>query len=140
MNNLFENSGILHGGVRSLSPREVHALTEKGLIIIDLRHPDYLDYKAFDRGNVINIPPDQFDEKATLLDPEKYYVLADASGIHNHAFTEKMQNMGFRHVASMSGGFLEWERDGLPVRVDVRERLTGSCACQLKPREHNKTS
>ena len=140
MTNLFENTGLLHGGVRSLSPREVYTLTEKGLIIVDLRHPDYLDYKAFDRGNVINIPADQFEKSVALLDPEKYYVLADASGIHNHAYTEKMQNMGFRNVASMSGGFLEWERDGMPVLVNNRERLTGSCACQLKPREHNKTS
>ncbi len=49
-----------------------------------------------------------------------------------------MRDKGFKNVASMSDGFAEWERDGFPVIVDVNERLTGTCACQLKPQEGNK--
>ncbi len=33
---------------------------------------------------------------------------------------------------------VDWERDGLPVKTNPEERLSGSCMCQLKPREGGK--
>ena len=135
MHDLFKYRGMIHHGVLSLSPREVHELVNRGLTIIDLRNPDYLAYKAFDVVNVLNLPMEQFDEGIEELAPDMYYVLADASGIRSREYAEKLQRMGFKHLASLSGGFVEWERDGMPVRENVRERLTGACACQLKPRE-----
>ena len=38
----------------------------------------------------------------------------------------------------MAGGIVDWERDGLPVKTNIEERLSGSCMCQLKPREGEK--
>lgn len=135
MTDLFEHHGIIHQGVLSLSPAETFMLAARGVIIVDLRNTDYLAYKAFDLVNVISLPSEQFEEQSEKLDPDRYYVLADSSGIHSRLFAEKLRDRGFRHVAGMSGGFVEWERDGLPVRVNTNERLSGSCACQLKPRE-----
>ena len=132
---LFKNRGIHHKGILSLSPRETLELLRQGAVLIDLRNTDYLDYKAFDADNVLSLPAEVFDEKIQQLDQEGHYILADPSGIKSPYFVEKMQNLGFRYVASMSGGFVEWERDGMPVKIDVNERLSGSCACQLKPRE-----
>ncbi len=138
MPDMFQNRGIMHNGVLSLSPREVNELVISGLTIIDLRNPDYLAYKAFGVANVINMPMEQFDEGKSILDPMGYYVFADASGIHSRDYAKKLQSLGFAHVASLSGGFVEWERDGMPVHVNLAERLTGACACQLKPRDRTK--
>ncbi len=138
MSDLFKNQGITHDGLISFSPGESNKLVAEGAIIIDLRNPDYLDYKAFDVDNVINLPMDEFEEQMLKLDSKKYYILADTSGIHSRQYVESLQANGYHHVASMSGGFVEWERDGMPVRVDASERLSGSCACQLKPREKSK--
>lgn len=135
MPDLYQQRGLMHHGVLSLSPCEVHELLGLGLTIVDLRNLDYKAYKAFDTVHVISLPYEQFDEGKSALDPEMYYVLADASGIHSREYAEKLQGMGFKHVASLSGGFVEWERDGMPVRENVRERFSGACACQLKPRE-----
>ena len=112
-----------------------------GLIIIDIRDPDYLAYKSFnvEQGSLINIPEKNFDVHLQNvvhlqnLDQQKYYVVADSSGIHNQSYAQRMVEKGFRHVACMGGGFVEWERDGLPICEDKYERLSGSCACQLKP-------
>jgi hypothetical protein len=38
----------------------------------------------------------------------------------------------------MAGGIVDWERDGLPLKTNIEERLSGSCMCQLKPREDRK--
>ncbi len=139
MTDLFKNHGIQTQGILSLSPRETLKLLNEGAFLIDLRDVDYTDYKAFDAANVLNMPKDQFDSLTEKLHPQSHYVLADSSGLKSRLYAEKLQKKGFHHVASMSGGFVEWERDGLPVTVDVNERLTGACACQLKPREKGKS-
>ncbi len=33
---------------------------------------------------------------------------------------------------------VDWDRDGLPLKTNFEERLSGSCMCQLKPREGKK--
>jgi rhodanese-related sulfurtransferase len=135
MPDLFKDLGIKHKGILSLSPRDTFQLLQKGAFLLDMRITDYSDYKAFDAENVLNMPPENFEERIKTLDPEGFYILADSSGINSQHYAGKMLGLGFRHVASLSGGFVEWERDGLPVSVDINERLSGSCACQLKPRE-----
>jgi rhodanese-related sulfurtransferase len=135
VSDLFKNLGIVHGKLLSLSPKEVYELLTAGLIIIDIRDPDYLAFKSFDvgSGRLLNIPEEDFDHQLQHLDQQEYYVVTDSSGIHNQIYAQKMIDKGFRHVTCLSGGFVEWERDGLPIREDKYERLSGSCACQLKP-------
>ncbi len=138
MSDLFEKYGIQSGKILSVSPRETKELVHKGAFLIDLRDPDFSDYKAFDVPNVVNLPMEVFEERIEKLDPAKYYILADSSGLKSRLYAEKMLSRGFKHVSSMGGGFVEWERDGMPVHTDVNERLSGACACQLKPRERKK--
>ncbi len=45
------------------------------------------------------------------------------------------KDKGFENIANMAGGLVEWERDGLPLKSDKSERLSGSCACMLRKRE-----
>jgi rhodanese-related sulfurtransferase len=139
MPDLFENHGIVTRGILSVTPREACQLIQEGAYLLDLRDTDFVDYKAFDVANITCLPMTVFEEHSQKLDPERYYILADSSGLRTHEYMQKLQDKGFRHLASMAGGFVEWERDGLPVRVDVNERLSGSCACQLKPRERGKS-
>ena len=42
---------------------------------------------------------------------------------------------GYGNIANMAGGIIDWEKDDLPMKINTSERLTGSCMCQLKPRE-----
>jgi rhodanese-related sulfurtransferase len=138
MPDLFHHLNMRSQGVLSVTPRETAELVKQGAILVDLRDTDYIDYKAFDVDHVVILPMSAFEEQVKNLDPAGYYILADSSGIKSHFYVEKMQKLSYAHVASMSGGFVEWERDGMPVRVDVHERLTGACACQLRPRERKK--
>jgi 3-mercaptopyruvate sulfurtransferase SseA len=49
-----------------------------------------------------------------------------------------MKDKGFEKIANLAGGIVDWERDGLPITTDITKRLSGSCICQLKPRENIK--
>ncbi len=135
---LFENTGVLRGDILNLTPKESLQLVKKGAFIIDLRDPDYLDYKIFDVENMINIPLSVLKDNTDKLPKDKALILADSSGLHSKSGVKALKEEGFENIANMAGGFLEWERDGLPVSIDINERLSGSCACQLKPRERNK--
>lgn len=135
MSELFRNYGIQTRGILSVTPRETMELVKKGAFLIDLRDTDFSDYKAFDILNVLSFPMKGFEQHLEKLDKEEHFILADSSGLKSRDYVQKMIDQGFMNVASMGGGFIEWERDGLPVSVDVSERLSGSCACQLKPRE-----
>ncbi len=136
MQNLFKKYGIMTRGLLSVTPREALELAGKGAFILDLREMDFSDFKAFDmKHQVANTPMSTFDEAIETLDPDAFYILADSSGLKTRLHAQKLLDKGFKHVAIMGGGFIEWERDDLPVTVDVNERLSGACACQLKPRE-----
>lgn len=135
MKDPFNKVGIQTKGILSVTPRETNELVAKGVFIIDLRETDFSDYKAFGVDAVINMPMSIFDQGVDGLDKNAHYILADSSGLKSRLHAEKLLNNGFKHVAILSGGFIEWERDGFPVSTDVNERLSGACACQLKPRE-----
>jgi rhodanese-related sulfurtransferase len=135
MTNLMKNQGIINNGIRSVTPRETFELLKKGAILIDLREYDFSDFKSFDAANVILLPISEFDMRMSDLSKDKTLILADSTGLNSRDKVKILLQIGFTSVASLAGGFVEWERDGLPVKTDVNQRLSGSCACQLKPRE-----
>jgi len=65
-------------------------------------------------------------------------ILADSTGIHSHEAFIILKDAGYGNIANLAGGIVEWERDGLPIKVDYMEQLDGSCTCQLKPRNRLK--
>jgi rhodanese-related sulfurtransferase len=90
MDDLFENTGMIINGVMSLTPRETLQLTQKGAFLIDLRDLDFSDFKAFEAVNVISIPFEAFDQEIDKLNKEKYYILADSSGLKSREFAQKV--------------------------------------------------
>jgi len=69
------------------------------------------------------------------LPRDKGLVVFDSTGIHSTEAVRFLISVGMVNVANMAGGLVEWERDGMPLKVDSAERLSGSCMCQLRPRE-----
>jgi 3-mercaptopyruvate sulfurtransferase SseA len=43
-------------------------------------------------------------------------------------------SVGFKNIANLAGGIIEWEQNGFPLRKNLSEQLDGSCMCQLRPR------
>ncbi len=138
MRDLFRKHGLQTQGVLSVTPREALELLKEGAVLLDLRDRAYTDYKTFDVEPLFIFPKEDFDQRVDEMDRDGFYILADSSGIKSRLYAEKMKGIGFVHAASLSGGFVEWERDGLPVRENLNERLSGACACQLRPRERKR--
>ena len=124
--------------VKSLTPKEALEYCNNGATIVDIRE-DYLTaYKYFDVKSIVNIPFEDLEKRIDELKELKTLIISDSAGIVSKKACDELKRNGFNEVYNLSGGLIEWERDGLPLTEDIDERLNGACACQLKPREARK--
>jgi rhodanese-related sulfurtransferase len=135
MENFFSGSGFLSGGILNLTPRETLAFCRKGAVLIDVREEFMNRFKMMDVPEVIYCPFSILEETYQNLPPHQLLIFADATGIHSKEAVTFLMDKGFgSRIANMAGGLVEWERDELPLIVDKNEKLSGSCMCQLRPR------
>jgi len=138
MNNLFENYGFVSCGILNVSPREAFELCGKGAIIVDVREEYLNNFKNFDVSETLFIPISKLVQKLSELPQEKYLIFADTVGLRSKEAVDLLKEKGFIKIANMAGGIVDWERDGLPLKTNIEERLSGSCMCQLKLRTGGK--
>ena len=135
MDDLFFNSGFESGGIFNLTPRQTLSLCQKGAVLIDVREEFMNRFKMMDVPEVIYCPYSILEETYMNLPLEKPLIIADASGIHSKEAMKFLMDRGLgSRIANMAGGLIEWERDELPLIIDKDEKLSGSCMCQLRPR------
>ena len=140
MNNIFENYGFISCGILNVSPLESYELCGKGAIIVDVREVYLNNFKNFDVPEILFIPISKLVQELSELPQEKYLIFADTVGLRSKEAVVLLKEKGFIKIANMAGGIVDWERDGLPLKTNIEERLSGSCMCQLKPREGKKIS
>jgi rhodanese-related sulfurtransferase len=135
---LFDNYGFISCGILNVSPQEAYKLCNQGAILIDVRE-DYLNnFKNFDVPEKLLLPQSRLALEFSDLPCDRFLIFADTVGLRSKEVVTFLKERGFEKIANMAGGIVDWERDGLPVITDINSRLTGSCMCQLKPREGKK--
>ncbi len=127
--------GFIAQGIPNVTPKEALALCRDGAEIIDIR-PDYTTaYKKFSVPRVIYFPRNRGPVRMAELNKSKTYIAAGSTtSIHSREAAKEMRANGFDHVYNLAGGITEWEKDELPLEIDNKARLSGSCTCQLKYR------
>ncbi len=132
---LFESTGFISGGIRNVTPRQAFELCKKGAVMLDVRQPYMTVYKVTDVPFLVFIPFHQLPERTEELKRESQILCIDSVGLKSHDTWLMLSERGFKNVLNVAGGIVEWERDGLPMKIDGTKMLTGSCACQLKSRK-----
>lgn len=130
--------GFTSHDVHNLTPADSYDMCRKGAIIVDVREEYMNSFKMFRVDNLIYLPYSKLEQSYKDLSKDKPLIFADAVGLKSREGVLFMKGNGYENVANMAGGIVDWERDGLPVTIDVKNRLSGSCMCQLKPREGNR--
>jgi rhodanese-related sulfurtransferase len=125
-------------GVLNLTPKESFELCEKGAIIVDVREEYMNSFKMFKVEKLFYLPFSELDQYFSDLPEDKPLIFADTVGLKSRESVLFMEAHGYKNTANMVGGIVDWERDGLPINTDITARLSGSCMCQLKPREGKK--
>jgi rhodanese-related sulfurtransferase len=125
------SQGLLIQGLLYLSPRESLAAIEHGAVLVDLRAPDDVALKRFDVKHLIYMPYCDLKTGYARLPMARPLVLADSVGLRSKEALRFLREHGYVDVASLIGGIVDWQREGLPIHVDGF--FTGQCACQLRP-------
>ncbi len=93
-------------------------LSAKNGVLLDVRTPD--EYKAGhlpDATNVDFFNP-QFKEELKKLDKENTYFVYCRSGKRSAKSAAIMEELGFKLVYDLKGGFLKWQSEGMTVEKE----------------------
>lgn len=142
MNSFLLNEKCFYsGGIQNLTPKDAFYFLKQGdAILLDVREWYLTGYKKFDVPEVIYLPLSELNQRYTELSTQKPLIVANSTGLRSKEAVVFMLRQGIQHVVNLAGGIVEWERDGLPLIVDITEQLTGSCMCQLRPRNKRNKS
>jgi len=138
MDSFFTGYGNRIAGIVHLSPKESYELCQKGAILLDVRPESLAIYKSFEVSNYLYCYHKEIEDHLENLPKDKPIIVADAVGLRSKEVVILLKGKEFHQVANMAGGITDWEKDGLPLIVDNKQRLTGSCMCQLRAWGKNK--
>jgi rhodanese-related sulfurtransferase len=133
----FDDYGMMIKGLLHVSPKEAWELCKKGALIIDVRPEEMRMGKTFNTDNLIYSPYTEFAEEHTSLPRDKMLILADATGLRSRECLAFLKEKGYSNAANLTGGILEWERDGLPVNTNKAE-LKNSLTSLRQSKRHVK--
>jgi rhodanese-related sulfurtransferase len=126
----------MEGKIIHLGSFEANELLQKReAILLDIRSETMQNFKQIDVPAFVLIPFIDLPVQIASLPRNKLFICTDSTGIQSKAAAQILLNAGFKKVGNLAGGLVDWEKAGLPVRINIKERLSGSCMCQLRKRE-----
>ncbi|HEX2096782.1 MAG TPA: molybdopterin-synthase adenylyltransferase MoeB [Solirubrobacterales bacterium] len=102
--------------IDEIEPFEAAQEVEGGdVVLIDTREPHEFQEARIEGGKLV--PPGLLAEEIESKAPDKSArtILYCRSGNRSYKAAEQMQALGYEDVASMAGGILAWQEQGLPV-------------------------
>ncbi len=104
--------------IKNEGAAKVDELIKSGkYVVIDVRTPE--EYAAGHINGAVNYDyySDDFEEKLeeNLTDKSKPYIVYCRSGKRSLYSAQIMEELGYKDVTNLDGGFLAWENAGKPV-------------------------
>jgi molybdopterin/thiamine biosynthesis adenylyltransferase/rhodanese-related sulfurtransferase len=86
-----------------------------GVVLIDTREPHEYEESHLEGGKLV--PPGLLGDEIEAAAPDKSArtILYCRSGNRSYTAAEQLEALGYQDVASMAGGILAWQEQGLPV-------------------------
>ena len=109
-------TGAVTQPIEEIEPFEAAEEIEGGdVVLIDTREPHEYQEAHLEGGKLV--PPGLLADEIAEAAPDKSArtILYCRSGNRSAIAAEQMQALGYENVASMAGGILAWQEQGLPV-------------------------
>jgi molybdopterin/thiamine biosynthesis adenylyltransferase len=116
----------IKASIREISPEQVHAKIQAGpsFVLVDVRERDEFENGFLPTAHLLGRGHLESRVGQVAPDPGQEIVLYCAGGNRSALAAKSLAEMGYTNVLSMSGGFTQWARVGLPVHT--RKSLTQS--------------
>ena len=121
-------------GILNLTPAEAFGALSRGAVLVDLSEAYDTNFRVFDVEKVVFAPWTRFADSYRDLPNDRPLILADATGIYCREAARILADTGYTNIAKLSGGMIDWDAGGFPVRKDSSYELNGQCACKMKTR------
>ena len=108
--------------IEEIEPFEAAQEIEGGdVVLIDTREPHEYQEAHLEGGKLV--PPGLLGDEIAAAAPDKSArtILYCRSGNRSYKAAEQLQALGYEDVASMAGGILAWQEQGLPVVAAERD-------------------
>src|SRR3954447_20690624 len=105
--------------IEEIEPFEAAEEIEGGdVVLIDTREPHEYQEAHLENGKLV--PPGLLGDEIPTAAPDKSArtIVYCRSGNRSFKAAEQMEALGYTDVASMAGGILAWQEQGLPVIAD----------------------
>jgi molybdopterin/thiamine biosynthesis adenylyltransferase/rhodanese-related sulfurtransferase len=102
--------------IEEIEPFEAaQEIEDGGVVLIDTREPHEFQEAHLEGGKLV--PPGLLRDEIAAAAPDKSArtILYCRSGNRSYTAAEEMEALGYENVASMAGGILAWQEQGLPV-------------------------
>lgn len=86
--------------------------------IIDVRTPEEFAEGHIDNAANVNWLGDHFIADAEKFDKTKPVFAYCKSSARSKKASEKLQELGFKNIYELEGGFMKWSAEGLNVSID----------------------
>jgi len=112
---LFIRNEMNRGGAGISAQKLVDLVNREEAVVVDLR-----DKKEFDQGHLVgavNVPYSALESRIDELSKyrERPVVLICKMGQHAGTAGTMLRKKGFANVSRLTGGFMEWRNQNLPV-------------------------
>jgi rhodanese-related sulfurtransferase len=94
------------------------------LLILDVRTPKEFDQGHIEKAVNIDFYSSTFKKDLSRLDRKKNYLVYCRSGNRSMQTLNIMKELGFRNVASITGGIIKWQNEGLRTLTTEMEQET----------------
>ena len=115
---------------QEVSPTKALAMIKKGALLVDVRQPKEVARKSFDVSEIMLIPVGDLKNRFQEIPVDRKVIIACHIGNRGLMATRFLMNNGYSKAVNMQQGIVRWEKEGLPVKSNLKQN-TGSWLMQM---------
>ena len=109
--------GELRSRIDEVTPEQALVLQQQGAVLIDVREPEEVAQGSPRGATRIVRGFLELNVEQSVPDLETHLLTICAGGARSLLAADNLQQLGYRKVASVAGGFTAWKSGGLPVEI-----------------------
>ena len=117
-------------GVKHIAAADAHELlTGQQAVLIDVRRKEEFEVERIPLSGVKLYPMEQIMDNLHKLPKEQPVIVMDTTGERGTKVARLLNLQGFKQVANLDGGLVQWKKEDLPVDNIFPESCGGCCEC-----------